>query len=323
MSLRSNKQKKYLVGLEFGGTNIKAALFDNKPRIIQQEFQPTHAQLGVESVLKRIKKIIHNLIDKENILSNHLMGIGIASPGPLDTKKGIIFNSPNLPGWKRVPLKNVIKREFNVPVILENDTNAIALGEYWMGNGKGVDHLICITIGTGVGGGIILNGQIWHGRDDLGGEIGHMIIEKDGLECNCGNKGCLEAYISATGIIKRTIQALNKGRVSSLSKKRNKLTSELIFNEAKKGDKLSLEIVHETAEYLGIGLANLVNILNPEIIILGGGVSRSGEILFKPTLKELKKRAFLRGVEHLKVLPSKLGNQAGILGSIYPFFHKT
>lgn len=321
--MRVKKQKKYLVGLEFGGTNIKAALFDNKPKIIHKEFQPTHAKRGVESVLKRVKKTIHNLINKEKILSNHLMGIGIASPGPLDTKKGIVFNSPNLPGWEKVPLKRVIEREFNVPVILENDTNAIALGEYWMGSGKGVNHLICLTLGTGVGGGIILNGQILHGRDDLGGEIGHMIIEKDGLECNCGNRGCLEAFVSATGIVKRTIQALNKGRESSLLKKRNRLTSELIFNEAKKGDRLSLEIVNETAEYLGIGLANLVNILNPEIIILGGGVSHSGEILFKPTLKELKKRAFHRGVEHLKVLPPKLGNSAGILGSIYPFFHKT
>lgn len=321
--MKTKRQKKCFVGLEFGGTNIKAALFDDRARIICDEFQPTGARQGVESVLNRIKAIIHDLINKQKILPNSLKGIGIASPGPLDIKTGTVFNSPNLPGWDKVPLKEIIEREFTVPVILENDTNAAALGELWMGNGKGAKNLILLTLGTGVGGGIILDKKIWHGNNDLGGEIGHMTIEKNGPKCNCGNRGCFESFVSATGIVRRTVKALKEGRVSSLSKQTNKLTPKIIFNEAKKGDGLAKEIVNETGEYLGIGLANLVNILNPERIILGGGVVQSIEILLKPAMKELKKRAFARGIENLKILPWKLGNHAGIIGSIYLFFHKT
>lgn len=321
--MKTKRQKKCFVGLEFGGTNIKAALFDDRAKIIFDEFQPTGARQGVESVLNRIKTIIHHLIDKQGILPNGLKGIGIASPGPLDIKSGMVFNSPNLPGWKKVPLKKTMEKEFKVPVILENDTNAAALGELWMGNGKGAKNLVLLTLGTGVGGGIILNKRIWHGSNDLGGEIGHMTIEKDGPKCNCGNRGCFESFVSATGIVRRTVRALKEGGVSSLSKRTNKPTPEIIFNEAKKGDGLAKKIVNETGEYIGIGLASLVNILNPEIIILGGGVAQSFETLIKPAMKELKKRAFTRGIENLKILPWKLGNQAGITGSIYPFFHKT
>ena len=321
--MKTKRQKKCFVGLEFGGTNIKAALFDDRAKIIFDEFQPTGARQGVESVLNRIKATIHHLIDMQEIPPNGLRGIGIASPGPLDIKTGMVLNSPNLPGWKKVPLKKTIEREFKVPVILENDTNAAALGELWMGNGKGAKNLILLTLGTGVGGGIILDKRIWHGSNDLGGEIGHMTIEKDGPKCNCGNRGCLESFVSATGIVRRTARALKEGRVSSLSKRTSKLTPKIIFNEAQKGDGLAKEIVNATGEYLGIGLANLVNILNPEIIILGGGVAQSIGILLKPAMKELKKRTFARGIENLKILPWKLGNHAGIIGSIYPFFHKT
>ena len=210
-----------------------------------------------------------------------------------------------------------------MPVILENDANAYALGEFWMGSGKGAKSLVCLTLGTGVGGALILNGRIWHGRDDMGGEIGHMTIERNGLICNCGNHGCLESYVSATGIVKRTKLALKKRKNSSLSKKKNRLTSKLIFSEAKKGDPLCRDIVSETGKYLGIGLANLVNVINPEMIIIGGGVIQSGKVLLKTAKQELKKRAFSRGVEHLKILPSKLGSEAGMIGSIYPFFHET
>lgn len=317
---KKSLEKKYSIGVDLGGTNIVSAIVNCQGKIVSRLKVPTLAERGKEATIKRIIETIHENIVQSTIVLDDIIGIGIGAPGPLDIKRGIINFAPNLPGWIDVPLKKKLKNEFNMKVVLENDANAAAWGERCFGAGQGVNNLVCFTLGTGIGGGIIIDGKIYHGKNYGAAELGHMTVNKDGPRCNCGNYGCLEAYSSATGIKNRIINRIEEGIKSEfLNFDDDKLFESLrlksIFEAARKGDKLTKGVVEEAISYLGIAIANIANILNPEMVVLVGGITNEGDKLLIPLREEVKKRAFYSNYKSLKIVIGKLGGNAGVLGA--------
>lgn len=317
---KKSLEKKYSIGVDLGGTNIVSVIVNHQGKIVNRLKVPTLTERGKEATIKRIIETIHENIVQSTIAIDDITGIGIGAPGPLDVKRGIINFAPNLPGWRDVPLRKILEDEFNTKVVLENDANAAAWGERCFGIGRGVDNLVCFTLGTGIGGGIIIDGKIYHGSNYGAAELGHMTVNKDGPRCNCGNYGCLEAYSSATGIKNRIKNRIKEGIKSKfLSFDDNKLFESLrlksIFETARKGDKLTKGVVEEAISYLGIAIANIVNILNPEMVVLVGGITNEGDKLLIPLRREVKKRAFYSNYKSLKIVIGKLGGNAGVLGA--------
>lgn len=313
-------KKKFAIGVDLGGTNIVCAIVNYDGKIVSSLKTPTLAERGKEATIKRIIETIRKNIAQSAIAPGDIIGIGIGAPGPLNVKRGIINFAPNLPGWKDVPLKKILEDEFNIKVILENDANAAAWGEKCFGGGQGIDNLVCFTLGTGIGGGIIIDGKIYHGNNYGAAELGHMTVNKDGPQCNCGNNGCLEAYSSATGIKNRIRDRIKKGVKSQFLNLDNiesieSISLKSIFEAARQGDKLTSTIVDEAISYLGIAIANITNILNPEMVILVGGITNEGDKLLTPIRKEVEKRAFYTNYKFLKIVIGELGDNAGVLGA--------
>jgi len=313
-------EKKYSIGVDLGGTNIVSVIVNYQGKIVNRLKVPTLTERGKEATIKRIIEAIHENIVQSTIALDDIIGIGIGAPGPLDIKRGIINFAPNLPGWIDVPLKKKLENEFNMKVILENDANAAAWGERCFGAGQGVNNLVCFTLGTGIGGGIIIDGKIYHGNNYGAAELGHMTVNKDGPRCNCGNYGCLEAYSSATGIKNRIKNRIKEGIKSEfLNFDDDKLFESLrlksIFETARKGDRLTKSVVEEAISYLGIAIANIANILNPEMVVLVGGITNEGNKLLIPLRREVKKRAFYSNYKSLKIVIGKLGGNSGVLGA--------
>lgn len=320
MANKKSLEKKYSIGVDLGGTNIVSAIVNYQGKIIHRLKVPTLAERGKEAAIKRIIETIHENIFQPTIVPADIIGIGIGAPGPLDIKKGIINFTPNLPGWRDVPLKKILEDEFNMKVVLENDANAAAWGERCFGAGQGVNNLVCFTLGTGIGGGIIIDGKIYHGNNYGAAEFGHMTVNKDGPRCNCGNYGCLEAYSSATGIKNRIKNRIKKGIKSEFlnfddDKLFESLRLKLIFEAARKGDRLTSDIVEEAISYLSIAIANIANILNPEMVVLVGGITNEGNKLLIPLRREVEKRAFYSNYKSLKIVISTLAGNAGVLGA--------
>lgn len=313
----------YIVGVDLGGTNIVSLLMTGKGEIVGRDTRPTLAEEGKDKALSQIvnsvKRILEESQTKLGISSKSIIGLGIGSPGPLSIKKGLVHFAPNLAGWTNVPLVDILRDKLALPIFLENDANAAALGEWWRGAGKDVDNLVLLTLGTGIGGGIIIQGEVLHGAWDTAAEIGHMIIHEGGLVCGCGKKGCLEAYASATGVIKRTLAAIREGKKSILAdavKNRwENITCELVYKAAEKGDSLSRWIVEETARYLGIGIASIVNVLNPEMVILSGGMIAAGALIFKPVRKYARENALAAAIEGVEIVPAALSGNSGAIGA--------
>ncbi len=307
------------IGIDLGGFGVKAALSDVGGNILARHSIRTEKEKGPEHVVAGILKMVETLTRTAGVAGSSIRGIGIGAPGPLNTKRGVIIDAPNLK-WKNVPFREMVSGELGVESVLENDANAAALGEWWKGAGRGVNSLVCITLGTGVGGGIIIDGEIWHGATDVAGELGHMTIEVDGRLCGCGRYGCLEAYASATAISARAAEKLEDGRESSLRSAVDgdprRLTSRMVCEHAFAGDPLCGEVMAEAARYLGVGVANILNILNPEMVVLAGGVAQAGEILFRPMLEEARIRVFPQAVAQVRVVPAELGKDAGMIGAI-------
>jgi len=250
-------------------------------------------------------------------------GIGLGAPGFLSLRAGVIHNSPNLPTAREAPVVSLVQRLTGLPVFLENDANAAAIGEHWVGAGQGARNLLCVTLGTGVGSGFILNHAVWHGSNDLAGELGHTVLVPDGLPCTCGRKGCLEAYVSATGIVNRTASALREGRGSSLDackRPGNPLTSLAVYEHAQRGDRLARDIFEETGRYLGIALANVLNLLDLEMIIIGGRVARAGDMLLQPAIHEVNTTALRVAYHPVHILQARLGDHAGVIGAAKTVF---
>ena len=250
------------------------------------------------------------------------VGFGIGAPGPLDRASGIVRIAPNL-GWREVPLRDRVADALGIPGALDNDANCATLGEWWVGAARGARHVVGMTIGTGIGGGLILDGRIYHGTSDVAGEIGHTTIDSTGRRCACGSYGCLEAYASGPAIAERAREALGSGEESLLpglvGGDLSRLTAETVYDAAEAGDTLARLLVRETAHFLGAGVANLLNIFNPEVVVIAGGVTRAGDALFEPLRAEVRRRAFLPAVERCRIVPGELPGTAGVVGAIAMF----
>jgi len=317
-----SSDSKYVVGVDLGGTNIASLLLNETGKVLRRDTRATLAREGKKRTISQIVNSVRDVLEgaKElGISSDSIIGIGIGSPGPLNTKEGIIYFAPNLPGWRDVPLVEILVKELGMPVFLENDANAAALGEWWKGAGKDARSLVLFTLGTGIGGGIITNREVFHGAWDTAAEVGHIIIHEEGLLCNCGVRGCLEAYASATAVVKRTLKAIKEGEKTLLTNlvddHLEDITCELVYKAAQNGDKLCSLIAEETARYLGIGIASVVNIVNPEMVILAGGMIKARDLLFKPVRKYAQKYALKDAIKGVKIVPAKLGDDAGAIGA--------
>lgn len=313
----------YGIGVDLGGTNLRIAAVSPTGEILEKIALDTEVKEGRERVIADMCGAIEELCGRMG--SGRLAGIGIGVPGIINLGTGMIRQSPNLPGWSDFPVRADIENRLNTQVILENDANAAALGEKWVGAGKDVSGLCMLTLGTGIGGGIILDGHIWHGRDGMAGELGHMTIDPNGQLCGCGNLGCIEAYASATAIAHMAHAAINVGRSPALSRAAEEvgeLTAEIVFIMAQQGDRVAREIFDLVGRSLGVSVANLINAFNLPLYVLGGGVARGWEAFRQPLLEEVQKRSVVYRATTPRIEPSALGAEAGLLGAAYlPFQH--
>jgi glucokinase len=263
--------------------------------------------------------MIDHLLSLRNLDPSQLDSISIAAAGAIDIEKGLVTLSPNLPGWRDIPLRDMVGEKYGVNTFLINDASAAALGEHHFGAGKGVSNFIMLTVGTGIGGGIIINGKLYSGPSGSAGEIGHMTIDVNGPKCSCGNIGCLERLVSGTAVAEEAIRRLSQGEKSSLTEigggKIKSITAEKVSLAAQNGDSLAMEVISKAATYLGIGLVNLVNIFNPEMIIIGGGLAKVGDLLLEPARRVVRERAFQLSARLVRIVPAQLGDDAAVLGA--------
>ncbi len=305
-------KKKYSIGIDLGGTNLRAALVDSQWRIKERIALATS---GIrEEVLRQVIEVIEKLKKEEDII-----GIGIGSPGNIDVGEGIIYDAPNIEGWNDVPLKSYVEGKMGLPTFIDNDANVMALAESRLGAGVGAKNIICLTLGTGVGGALIINGKLYHGATLTAGEIGHIPVNMSGPLCNCGGRGCLERYVGNRFIVERARERIESGEKSLIVElvggDLGKVTPELISQAALKGDKLAKEIWNEVGRYIGVALAGLVNLLNPEIVIIGGGVANARSLVFDPIRQTIKERAMRMPAKMVRVVQAKLGGDAGMIGA--------
>lgn len=306
------------IGIDVGGTNVKIALVDDKGKIIYSNSVPTHAELGYEYTVNNIKQAIYDLLKETKLQSKDIEGIGFGFPGQIDFKEGIVRNAPNIPGWVEIPIKQIFEMEFNIPTRVDNDVRCAALGELNYGAGKGCENLICITVGTGIGSGLIINGKLVRGASNAAGEIGHIKLQmKDGPICGCGDTGCLEAFASGPAIVAMAEDYIKGGKSTKFREiaNGNPLTPYIVCEAAKAGDRVAQRIFAIVGEYIGIGMSGVVNLLNPEKIIIGGGVADAGELLFNPIVKAIRERAMKISGQTVQVVPAQLGNSAGVIGA--------
>ncbi len=318
---------RHIVGVDLGGTTVNVGVvpFDGGP-VLGMRSVPTEADKGPKFVVDRIVDLIRDAMrDAQNeagIVEDAFVGIGLGSPGPLDRRTGTVIDTPNL-GWRNFPLRDLISNAVGLEAELDNDANAATLGEWWQGAGQGVSTLVGVTLGTGIGGGIVLDGRVFHGISDVAGEVGHMTIDSTGRRCKCGNYGCLEAYASGPAIAARAVEGLQSGEPSLLpSMVRGELariTAETVYEAIVAGDDYAKEVMRDTAKFLGTGIANLINILNPGMVVISGGVTRAGDRLLEPLKKEVRRRAFSHASENCQIVTSSLGSMVGVIGAACMF----
>ncbi len=310
----------HVLAADVGGTNTRIAVVNENGDILTLLKKSTYCEKGSDEMIRFIVSFAEESIEESKLPKETICGMGIGFPGPLNAETGTVFNPPNLKGWDSVPLRDILEKELGVPVAIDNDANAAALGEWWKGAGSGTDSLFCITLGTGVGGGIIIDGKAWHGASSIAGEIGHTTVIRDGMRCTCGNVGCLERYACSGGILKRVNDALLKeggnGSLQPLTHLKQ------AYQMVEQGNKIVLNVINETGVILGIAIANVANLLNPEIIVLFGGVTNLGEFLMVPLKEEVERRAFKQATESLRIEFSQLGDNSGILGAAKNIFSK-
>jgi glucokinase len=297
-------KNKYLVGIDLGGTNLKIGLFDHSLRFKDRMILPTREYCSVESLIEAIAQGIIKIAADNSLKKSDILGAGIGLPGPIDVEKGSVHFFPNIPGWKDVCLRDILKKKTGIPVFIDNDANLMCLAEYELGSAKGSRNAVCLTLGTGVGGGLILEGKLFRGSSFAAGEIGHMPINEKGPGCNCGGSACLESYVG-----NRRIQA----KVKKVFKR--DIPLEKLSRMAGKGNKLALKIWEDVGSKLGLALVAVVNLLNPDRIVIGGGVSDAGRVLFDKVEETIISRAMIVQAKEVKVLKAKLGNDAGMLGA--------
>ncbi len=309
---------KYYLGVDIGGTNIKAGVVDETAALVSSASVKTHSANGYEGVLEAVIEAINKAVELSGVELDKIKTIGVGCPGTMDAKNGTVLYSNNL-HWDNVPLAKDISERLGKKVILENDANAAAYGEYIAGAAKGAKNAVIMTLGTGVGSGIIIDGEIYSGSNCAGGEIGHTVIEVDGYECTCGRKGCFEAYASATGLIHMTAEMIEQnpeGKLRELVEKDGKISARTAFNAAKLGDPGGKEVVARYIKYLACGIANVINIFQPDILCIGGGVCNEGDNLLIPLRQQVKEQIYSKNSEkNTEIVICSLANEAGMIGS--------
>lgn len=309
---------KYAVGIDLGGTNIKAGVVDEQGELIYHVSIETQAEHGFEHVFGRLVQVVDQCIAGARLTKRDVLAIGYGTPGPMSHKEGIIFASPNLPGWVNIPLRSKFSAATDLPVALENDANAAAFGEFIAGAGKGVRDMVMLTLGTGIGGGIVMNGRLQRGAFDNAAEIGHIIAVPNGRLCPCGQRGCLERYGSANAVAERLMEALEAGEDSSLkarARTRPPITSADVAQAARAGDELAARIWDETCMYLGMACVTIQHMLNPELIVLGGGLIRAGGQLLDPIRAHFGRQTWRIAKDQPRLEFATLGDDAGVIGA--------
>ncbi|MBI2119628.1 MAG: ROK family protein [Elusimicrobia bacterium] len=318
------KKSQVLVGMDCGGTNVKFAIVTPEGQLLDSKLTAVDYKEPAEKVIKKISLVFKNFIKQSAF--KKIKGIGIGIAGDVDQKKGLVRFSPNL-GWNNVNLSNLLSKEIPYPLLIENDANCAAWGAWWLDAKKDCKNLICLTLGTGIGGGIILNSKLYRGATGSAGEIGHMTIRYDGQPCRCGNFGCAESFVGAWGLIREAESGLKRELAPILKKilkgpPQKKIEPKSIAEAAKAGDPFCRQLWQDTGERLGSILSNCVNIFNPERIVLCGGVSKAGSLLLEPALHTLGRRAFAIPAKKVKVTVSQYDENLGVVGAALLFLEK-
>ena len=315
--LKLNSKAYYSIGVDLGTLRTTVVITDLLGRIEKRIEYPTNSHQDKDKIIKKLITTIHNIIKDSGIQLKKISGVGVAAPGLID-KKGLMLITPNF-GWKDTPLGGILKKEFHIPVFVDNNVNAMALAEFEFGKGQGVKNFVFINVGIGIGAGIVIDGKLFHGESNCTGEIGHTTVDYNGPKCSCGNNGCLEVMVSGPAVVKRAIKAIKEGEKSVISElvnyDLNKISAEIVYKAANQGDKLGRSIMEKTGEYLGTGVANIINLFNPELVIVGGGVARAGDLIFEPLKKAVQERAFSVSAEVAKIIPVSLGKDCTVIGA--------
>lgn len=296
--------KKIIIAIDLGGTNLKVAVLDLKYKIIDRETLSTQKFGKKENLISAICYSVNKIIEKNKLEKRDILGVGVGLPGPIDQESGRVHFFPNIAGWKEVNLKSILEKRLGLSVFLDNDAKLMTLAEYRLGNGSGFKNALCLTLGTGVGGGIIIGGSLYRGEDNAAGEIGHLPINEKGPRCNCGGSACLETYIGNNRILEEARKSF----------KRN-ISLEELSAKAGRQNKQALNIWLGVGRRLGIALVGVVNLLNLDAVIIGGGVAGAGKILFDKVRETIKDRAMSVQARRVKVVRAKLGSQAGLIGA--------
>lgn len=319
--MSGNNERHMAVAVDLGGTKISVALVRLDGRIVSLHRCLTNSNEGAKAVVRRLLLIIGEMITRARLTESGLVGIAVACAGVIDMSRGVVTESPNLPGFSRIRLRDIIAREFGVESYLINDASAAALGEYKFGAGARypVKNLVYLTVGTGIGGGMILDGQLYLGSDGSAGEIGHTIIKVDGPLCKCGRNGCLESLASGWAVARDAVEYLKKGEESTILQfaggKIENVTAAVVSVAAKQGDILAQRVIGNAANYLGVGLANIINIFNPELIIIGGGLAKMGRPLLEPACAVATALAFGLPSKTVRIVRARFVANAGIIGA--------
>ena len=308
------------IGIDVGGTNVKIALVDDNGKIIYSNSVPTYAKMGYEYTVNNIKQAIKDVMKETNTAPSDIEGIGFDFPGQVDCKTGVVKLAPNIPGWVNVPIAQMIEDEFHIPTRIDNDVRCAALGELKFGAGRGCENFICITVGTGIGSGIVINGKVVRGATNAAGELGHIKLQMNGGPiCGCGDTGCLEAFASGPAIVAMAQEYIKGGKSTKFREmaavEGGEITPYMVAKAAEEGDPVAKRIFEIVGEYIGIGLTSVINLLNPERVIIGGGVAESGELLLGPIRKTIKERAMVVAGNAVEIVPAQLGNSAGVIGA--------
>ena len=305
------------IGIDIGGTNIKTAVVWNDGRVVGARQIPTRASEGPQAAEERLVATVRQLMAEHGLEPREMRAVGMDSAGIVDGARNLVLDAPNLRTWERFPLAERLSTALGVPVYLENDVNAMTYGEWLCGAGRGTRHLLCMTLGTGVGGGLVLDGKLYRGARGAGGEVGHVTVQRDGPRCKCGNFGCLERYIGASYIVERARLRLQRDSTPSSVRdlEPDALTPLALSRAAAHGDTLASEVLEETGIWLGVALAGLVNVLNPERIVVGGGVAQAGEQILGPARRTMRERAMSIPAETVAIVEAELGNDASVVGA--------
>ncbi len=309
----------YVVGIDLGGTGVKTVVLNGEKNICAKDTRPTPSESGPEAVMDVLWDSAQSAVAEAGTDMKDVVAVGIGTPGPLNWQTGIVYETPNMAGWKNVKLAEGMQNRLRVPCYLDNDANVACYGEFMLGAGRGSDTMCALTLGTGVGGGIVVFGKLLRGVDGTAAELGHMIVNRNGRECGCGAKGCLEAYGSVTGMVRTAVEGIESGKKTSLTETcqgdMDKITGKMISQAAEKGDEFAKWVIQETGAWLGVGVATLINALNPEKIVLAGGMINAGDLLFDSIRQTAKELCFDVPYARVQIVPAGLGGDAGAIGA--------